>query len=280
VSYVNNNLTASTDAAAEVEEAFRRSVESRAAMVRSGEMSLDGMLPAYREAVRQLLEAAPKLNPRQFFAQQNADRMQFFRDWQASGHAFHRVSKADHAHIFGKLVEDVDAGIKTAVRQFLRDYGTSQGYAPDWAESVADKPQPKKTQASLAQYREHQVFVELREDNMLTRTHQAALQEATYAGIATLLSSWSKSARERTSMQAEIESLKKRMAAVEAEATRANIRLDMKDAGEDWKEKARAILAAEPGINNSALARRVGKSESAVRKYKTELTPALTERTA
>jgi DNA-binding NarL/FixJ family response regulator len=68
-----------------------------------------------------------------------------------------------------------------------------------------------------------------------------------------------------------MEALEAELAAVKAEATRANARLDIKDAGKDWKEQARAIRAAEPAIANRELARRVGVSESTVRKYMTSL---------
>jgi hypothetical protein len=72
-------------------------------------------------------------------------------------------------------------------------------------------------------------------------------------------------------MQQEIDELRTRLNAVEAEAARANARLDMKDAGNDWREAARAILAADPTISKRELARRVGKTDTAIRKYLSEL---------
>lgn len=258
---MNNDLQAGIDTAAQAEE----QAKAFAKLVRAGTMALSDFAPARQEAIRKYL-AAP--DPRHFFAQQSADRLKFFQALKANGHEFHHVSRADHAHIFGKLVHDVDAGIKTTVRQFLKDYGAASGYSPDWAEAVANKPQPKRTKASLAQYRDHPVFVDLKENSMLTQTHKAALQEATYAGISTMLFSGSQSARKHKELLARLDAAEARAVRAEAKAEFANARLDIKDAGLDWKEKARSILAIEPGISNRELARRVGKSHVAVGKYR------------
>jgi DNA-binding NarL/FixJ family response regulator len=106
---------------------------------------------------------------------------------------------------------------------------------------------------------------------MLTQTHKSALQNATYSGLAALLFSGSQTVRSQRQIRQRMEALEAELAAVKAEATRANARLDIKDAGKDWKEQARAIRAAEPAIANRELARRVGVSESTVRKYMTSL---------
>jgi hypothetical protein len=67
--------------------------------------------------------------------------------------------------------------------------------------------------------------------------------------------------------QRHTKALEARLAIAEAAAARANARLDIKDAGKDWKEAARAIRTVEPTITNTALGLRVGKSEAAIRKY-------------
>jgi hypothetical protein len=65
--------------------------------------------------------------------------------------------------------------------------------------------------------------------------------------------------------------LEARLVAAEADAARANARLDIKDAGMDWKEMARSILAVEPGISKRELAKRLGKAHSTVIQYFREL---------
>lgn len=102
---------------------------------------------------------------------------------------------------------------------------------------------------------------------MFTQTHKSALQNSTYSGLAELLFSGSQSTREKRALKERIAALEARVSMVEAEAARANARLDLKEAGKDWKEEARMIRVAEPGISNRALAARVGKNEKSIRNY-------------
>jgi hypothetical protein len=265
---MTNDITASISAAA----ADAQAVAARAKLVKAGTVALDSFATSMQEAVRAYLaEEQPALSPQQFHAQQNAQRMQFYRERKAQGHTSPRVSPLDHAHIFGTILDTVDAGIKPAVKPMLREYAAQQGYAPEWVSSAATKTQPKKMARSLAANRQHPVIQDLKDGHMFTQTHQSALKNATYSGLAELLFSGSQSTRERNDMSARLAALEAQMAQVQAEAARANARLNLMDAGLDWKEQARAILAAEPGISMRALALRVGKSEGALRKYKGDL---------
>lgn len=76
-----------------------------------------------------------------------------------------------------------------------------------------------------------------------------------------------KAARRIECFEKKAAQLEAELVVVRAEAARANARLDLKDAGKDWKEAARAALAAEPELKNRELARRVGVGESTIRKY-------------
>lgn len=261
---MSNDLQPSADAASESAKA----IASLAKLVQSGTISIDGIAPAKQAAVRQLLaDAARGLSPRRFHAQQNAERNKFFRELAAQGFKVHRASQQDHDFIFDSILDTVDAGVKPAVKPLLRDYAEQQGYAPEWAERVATKTQPKKMRKSLKGKQRHAVIEDLKEGRMFTQTHQSTLTHATYSGLAELLFSGSQSTREKQDMRDRLAALEAKLAVVEAEADRANARLNLMNAGLDWKETARAVLAAEPGISKSELARRVGKSEGLVRKY-------------
>jgi hypothetical protein len=106
---------------------------------------------------------------------------------------------------------------------------------------------------------------------MLSQTHKSTLQNATYSGLAELLFSGSQNVRSQRDLRQRMDALEAELAVVRADAIRANTRLDIKDSGKDWKELARAILAAEPNISKRELGRRVVKSDTAIRKYLSEL---------
>lgn len=249
---------------AEAERA--KAISSLGKLVQAGHLSIDGIAPDKREEVRNYISGS-RMTPQRFHARQNAERRKFFSELSAQGFQSYRTTQKDHDYIFGTILDTVDAGAKPAVKPMLREYGEQQGYAPEWAERVADKHQPKRMGKSLKAQHSHPVIQDLKGDRMFTQTHQSTLRNASYSGLAELLFSGSQNAREKRAMQARMDALEARLAAAEADVARANARLDAKDAGLDWKERARAILAAEPRTSKREVARRVGMHESTVRKY-------------
>jgi hypothetical protein len=181
------------------------------------------------------------------------------------------VTQADHDCIVGSIFDSVEEGVKPAVRPMLEAHCKQRGYDAEWAKAVSGRTYPKKMAKTLATKKYHPVLNDLKEGHMLSQTHKSALQHATYSGLAALLFSGSQTAREKRSMADRMSALEAELAAVRAEANRANARLDIKDAGKDWKEQARAILAAEPSISNRELSKHVGKGESTIRKYLNEI---------
>jgi hypothetical protein len=257
------NIDVQAGISAEAEQ--DKTIPGLAKLVRAKKVSIDSLAPSKQEAIRRHL--AGSMTPQQFHAQQNAERMKFFRELKAQGHTGLSASQRDHDFIFDKILTTVDSGAKPAVKPLLREYAAQQGYAPEWVERVAAKNQPRKTAKSLKAHRQHPVIQDLRDGQMLTQTHQSMLKNATYSGLAELLFSGSQSTREKQDMRARLLALEAKLAAVEAVAERANARLNVIDAGLDWKEKARSVLGAEPGISKRELARRVGQSEGSIRKY-------------
>jgi hypothetical protein len=77
----NDNLRGSIDAAAAEQEQQQRNIASCAAMVRSGEATVETFQRKNHDAIREYLarNAAGGMTPQQFFAKQEADRRAFFR---------------------------------------------------------------------------------------------------------------------------------------------------------------------------------------------------------
>jgi len=262
---MSTDLQAAINAVAEQAEAHAKEIASLGRLVQAGSLSIGNLSASKQADVRKYL--AGGMTPQRFHAQQNAEMLKFYRELSAQGFQSYRASQKDHDYIFGSILSTVDAGQKPAVKPLLREYAAQQGYSPEWAERVADKRQPKKMGKSIKANQHHPVIQDLKEGHMFTQTHQSALKTATYSGLAAVLFSGSQNTRRQRAMQARMDALEARLAVAEAEADRANARLDIKDAGLDWKEKARAILVAEPGISKREVARRVGMHESTVRKY-------------
>lgn len=228
---------------------------------------------AYAEAVKRLQDRPnpPDLSTAQFHAKQAAEKRAFFQRRAANGQKAHKASQQDHNCIVSSIFATIDAGNKPAVPSILRTYGEEQNRPPEWAERVATQKRPKRMGKTLAAYSEHSVIQELKEGRMFTQTHKSALQNSTYSGLAELLFSGSQSVREKRAMQKRVDAMEAELASVRAEAARANARLDLKDAGKDWKEAARAILQTQPNLSNRALAARVGKNEKSIRNYLKEI---------
>lgn len=207
------------------------------------------------------------MTPQQFFAKQEAEKREFFRNRTAKGDKSQRVSQQDHDYIIGGIFDSVDAGTKPAVRPMLEAYGREQRRSPEWAVHVAGHKHSRKMGKTLAAYKNHPVLQDLKEGCMLSQTHKSMLRNSTYSGFAELLFSGTQSVRRQRAIQQRMDALEAELAAVRAEAARANARLDLKDQGKDWKEAVRIILAAEPGIPKRELARRVGMSEGSIRIY-------------
>lgn len=263
------NLRSSVEAAAIEHEARARAIAIRATMVRQGEASIESFQPTMQEAVREYLVRNPAggMTPQQLHAKHDAERREYFRARAAQGHKVHRVTQIDHDLLVSSIFDSVDRGMKPAIRPMLEAHGRQRGYDAEWANKVSARRQPRKMAKTLASKRNHPALNDLKEGQMLSQTHKAALQNATYSGLASLLFSGSQNVRNQRRLQQRMDALEAELAVVKADAARANARLDNKDAGKDWKEAARAIRAAEPSIANRELARRVGMSESTVRKY-------------
>ena len=202
------------------------------------------------------------MTPQQFHAKQEAERREFYRKRTTQGNSPQRVSQQDHNRISDFIFNEVDAGKKPAVRPMLEAYGKEHNRAPEWAKCAAVQTHSKKIAKTLAARKDHPVLQDLKEGRMLSQTHKSTLQNATYSGFAELLFSGSQNVRSQRALQAEVHELRTHVTAVEAEAARANTRLNE---SEQWKADAVELYLA--GKSYGDIAALVHKGKSTVNDY-------------
>lgn len=181
------------------------------------------------------------LSSQQFYALIQRMQRDYFSNQSTQGNRPQQVSQQDHNCIVDNIFDSVNAGTKPAVRPMLEAYAREHNRAPEWAERAAAQTHPKKMGKTLAAKKDHPVLQNLKDGSMLSQTHKSTLQNATYSGLAELLFSGSQNVRSQRALQAEVHELRTRMTAVEAEAARANTRLDE---SEQWRAEAEEMYRA------------------------------------
>jgi hypothetical protein len=146
---------------------------------------------------------------------------------------------------------------------------TAQAVVGDKSTKLLAKTGKKNLSQAFADNKEHPGMKRIK--NLVSNSTITAASSGTVSTCLGALVDAHKLARVMDEQQRRTQVLETRLAIAEAAATLANTRLDIKDSGRDWKEAARAIRAVEPGITNTALGNRVGKSEGAIRKYLTSM---------
>jgi hypothetical protein len=142
---------------------------------------------------------------------------------------------------------------------------TAQAVVGDMATRLLAKTNKKRLRRAFQENKEHPGM-----RRISAIADNSAVVAAASASVSTCLGTLAnthKIARMMDEQLRRTKALEAELAAVRAEATRANARLDLQDQGKDWKEAARAVLASEPAISNRELARRVGRDEKSIRKY-------------
>jgi hypothetical protein len=142
---------------------------------------------------------------------------------------------------------------------------TAEAVVGDKSTKLLAKTGKKNLSQAFADNKEHPGMKRIK--NLVSNSTITAASSGTVSACLGALVDAHKLARAMDEQQSRTQVLEARLAIAEASAALANARLNLKDSGKDWKETARAIRAAEPGITNTALGLRVGKSEGAIRKY-------------
>lgn len=142
---------------------------------------------------------------------------------------------------------------------------TAQAVVSDKATKLLAKTNKKRLREAFRENKEHPGMQRI--EAIISNSTITAAASGTVSTCLGALVDAHKLARLIGEQQQRTVALEARLATAEKEAARANTRLDLKDSGHDWKEAARAVLAAEPGISNRELARRVGRDEKSIRKY-------------
>lgn len=142
---------------------------------------------------------------------------------------------------------------------------SAKAVAGDKALKLLAKPSKKRISKAIQENKEHPGMRRIR--TVADHSTITAMASGSVSSCLGALANSHKLARRLERIESKAAELEARLFRAEEEAARANARLDIKDLGQDWKEAARAIRAVEPGITNTALGLRVGKSEGAIRKY-------------
>jgi hypothetical protein len=181
----------------------------------------------------------------------------------AAGFAPYNPKQEVYAAVVRVHLDGCESGIYPTARE------SAQAVAGDKAQKLLAKTNKKRLHKALQENKEHPGM-----RRISTVVNNSTVVAAVSGSVSTCLGALTnthKIARMMGEQRERTEALEAELAAVKAEAARANARLDMKDQGKDWKEMARAILAVEPNIPKRELARRVHIHESTVRKYLTDL---------
>lgn len=181
------------------------------------------------------------------------------KEWEAAGHEIYRPSQATYTETVRTHLDSCESG------EYPTAGKTAQAVVGDKAPKLLAKTSKTRLRKAFDDNKEHPGMKCIK--NLVSNSTITAAASGTVSTCLGALVDAHKLARLMSEQQQRTEALESRLAEVEAEAAMANARLDLKDAGKDWKEAARAIRAVEPGITNTALGLRVGKSEGAIRKY-------------
>lgn len=142
---------------------------------------------------------------------------------------------------------------------------TGQAVARDMATKLLAKASKKRLRRAFQENEDHPGMRRI--SAIMDNSSVVAAASGSVSTCLGTLANTHKIARMMDEQLRRIEVLEAELATTRGEVARANARLDLKDQGTDWKEAARAILLAEPGLSNRELARRVGRNEKSIRKY-------------
>lgn len=245
-------------------------IEMLAAAVKARQMSIEQLSPQTKEAVRMHLalqgyggSASIQRLALQYQTEDKIRAAERMQEMIAAGYAPYRPKQSIYTATVRAHLDGCESG------EYPSASRTAQSVASDKAAKLLAKIAKKCLRKALKENEQHPGL--LRISNLVSNSTITAVISGTVSSCLGALTDTHKIARLIEEQSRRTESLALRLAVAEADALRANARLDIKDSGQDWKENARAIRAAEPNITNTGLAMRVGKSEGAIRKYRREL---------
>ncbi|GIZ51738.1 hypothetical protein [Noviherbaspirillum aridicola] len=246
-------------------------VRIQVCLVKSGHKTLAQVSEKYRACARRELEAegyresakAPSL----VLQWQREDReraKQRMHELRAAGCEMYSPGQDVFTAVVREHLDGCEAGTYPTAR------ATAEAVAGINAHKLLAKTSKKRMKQAFRDNKDHSAMKSIcTVADYSTLTAVASGSVSSYLGA---LANSHKLARRLERIESKAAELDAELTAVRAEAVRANARLGLKDQGKDWKERARTILAADPGISNRKLGERVGVHESTIRKYRTDLT--------
>jgi ribosomal protein S19E (S16A) len=212
------------------------------------------------EALRRIqAEPAISLTPQQFYAKQSAEKRAFFRDRPPEAERPHQVSKADHCAIVASILKSVQAGERPCVLSLLKEYGTKNNRAEDWAIKVRTHHHSKRMTATLKEHKDNPVLQDLRSGGMLSQTHKGALIGSTYSGFSELLFASSQLVRRNKHLEQQLTERQDELRQLQVETARLQ-------STENWKDEAFKLYSSTKQ-SIRCIAEKVGKSKSTVDDY-------------
>lgn len=186
-----------------------------------------------------------------------------FKELIAAGYEPYNPKQEVFTAVIRKQLDGCESG------EYPKATKTAQAVVGDKSTKLLAKPAKKKLRRAFHENKEHPAMQLIH-----SVADNSAMVAAASGSLSNCLGTLTNSHKVARRLEL-IEQEQKRAQRIEKESqariASLEARLDLKDSGKDWKEAARAILAAQPGISNRELARRVGKSDTAIRKYLTEL---------
>lgn len=245
-------------------------VEMLAKVVKQGAMRIEDVSPQMQGNVRDYLAmhvyseaGGVKRLLMQYQREDRALAAGRVQEMIAAGHVPYQPQQAVYTALLKLHLDGCESG------QYPAASMTAAAIANEKASKLLAKTAKKFLRQAIRENELHPGWQRL--SSIVSSSTITAAISGTVSTCLRALSDTHKIARRVGEQQARIEALSRCLTDAQAHAQQAHVRLSIVDQGTNWKEAARAIRAAEPGISNTALAVRVGKSEGAIRKYRHEL---------
>jgi hypothetical protein len=241
-------------------------IEMLATAVKAGQMSIEQLSPQTKEAVRSHLAqrgwsgaASVQRLALQYQREDKIRATERAQELIAAGYAPYQPKQSIYTAALRVHLDGCESG------EYPTASKTAQAVASDKATKLLAKTGKKCLRQAFNENRQHPGLRRI--SSLVSNSTMTAAASGTVSSCLGMLADAHKIARLLEEQQRNAKALEARLVLAEAAAARANARLDIKEAGKDWKEAARAIRAVERKITNTALGIRVGKSEGAIRKY-------------
>jgi hypothetical protein len=238
-----------------------------ASVVRSGDMSIDDVSTGWREAVRAHLAREGCTGNmgtiRSIIMQgqraQRESRTAIMQKLIAAGYKPYNPKQ----EVFTAVVrEHLDACESS---EYPATTKTAQAVVGDKATKLLAKTAKKNLRKAFDENKEHPGMQRIH--SVADNSAMVAAASGTVSNCLSALTNSHKVARRLERIEQEQERAQRSEKELQARIASLEARRDLEDEGKDWRTEASRIQAAQPNISQRELARRVGVSQTAMRKH-------------